>query len=196
VLERARALGFLGPPPPAAHISHADAFARAAAVSADVRALDLGSGGGVPGLVLAVRWPRSVWTLLDSGERRTAFLAEAVAILGLVGRVAVVRARAEAIGRDPTHRGRYDLVTARAFGPPAVTAECAAPLLRTGGRLLVSEPPDPEAPRWPSEGLAQLGLRALPAAPATPTIQVLELVEPCPERFPRRVGVPAKRLLW
>ena len=78
---------------------------------------------------------------------------------------------------------------ARGFGPPAVTAECAAPFLAMGGRLLTSEPPD-ERP-WPSEALAQLGL--------TPRrrrhgVMVLEQVRLCPGRFPRRS--PAKRPLF
>ncbi|HZQ27155.1 MAG TPA: RsmG family class I SAM-dependent methyltransferase [Acidimicrobiales bacterium] len=161
-----------------------------------VSALDLGTGAGVPGLVLALRWPDSAWVLLDGSRRRTALLEAAVAELGVADRVAVVCGRAEQVGHDLTYRGRFDLVTARSFGPPATTAECGAPFLRPGGVLVVSEPPGDEGGRWPSEGLAELGLVAGPARTSRPRAQVLEAVSRCPDRYPRRVGVPAKRPLF
>ena len=68
--------------------------------------------------------------MVDARARRCAFLGEAIVALGLDARVDVVEARAEVVGRDPGHRGGYDLVVARGFGPPAAVAECAAPLLR------------------------------------------------------------------
>ena len=88
---------------------------------------------------------------------------------------------------------------------PAVTAECAAPFLVVGGHLVVSEPPgdddeapggSPPSPRWPAEGLARVGL-----APATAWTEPFHyrsfvLERPCPEEFPRRDGVPAKRPLF
>jgi len=134
--------------------------------------------------------------LVEAGERRAAFLARAVAELGLAGRVRVERHRAEELGRDPTHRGRYPLVTARSFGPPAVAAECAAPLLAVGGRLIVSEPPGESSGRWPVAALAGLGLEAEAAVRVRAGYQVLVQARPCPERFPRRSGVPAKRPLF
>ena len=156
------------------------------------RALDLGSGAGVPGLVLALHWPSSSWVLLDGSEKRTAVLAEAVVQLGLQARVSVVRSRAEDTAHDPRYRGQFDLVTARSFGPPATTAECGAPFLRVGGALIVSEPPDDTA-RWPADGLSEFGLALGRARGTRPRAQRLDLLEPCPERYPRRVGVPAKR---
>jgi len=137
VLDRSRALGFLGPGPVEDHLHHALAFARAVATP-PARALDLGAGGGLPGLVLASRiWPGTSWTFLDAQQKRTEFLREVVTDLGLDDRVAVITERAEVLGRSPDHRGVYDLVVSRSFGPPAVTAECGAPLLRPGGRLVV-----------------------------------------------------------
>lgn len=194
VLEEARSWGFLGPGPVADHVAHAEAFAAAVSLPPD-RALDLGSGGGVPGLVLAGRWPTTRWVLLDSQERRTAFLAGAVARLGWQDRVQVVRARAEEAGRDPDLRARFDLVTARSFGPPAVTAECAAPFLRVGGHLLVSEPPE-AVDRWPAAGLAPLGLGFVGVETGRHRMACLAQIEACPETYPRAVGRPAKRPLF
>lgn len=197
VLEEARALGFLGPGPVAGHIEHATGFLRAVGEPPPDRVVDLGSGGGLPGLVLARAWPGTLVVLLDSNQRRTAFLARAVRSLGLDGRVVVEHRRAEEAGRDPEWRGRADLVVARSFGPPAVTAECAAPLLAVGGRLVVSEPPDGFTHRWPEGALSGLGLCPIGRLEqAFSRFQVLRQESPCPEAYPRRVGVPAKRPLF
>jgi 16S rRNA (guanine527-N7)-methyltransferase len=197
VLGRSRALGFLGPGPVEDHIRHARSFA--AVVTADpARALDLGAGGGLPGLVLASEgWPACRWTFLDSQRRRTGFLEEAIAALGLADRVSVVCDRAEAVGRDPEHRGLNDLVVSRSFGPPAVTAECAAPLLRPGGLLVVSEPPSGSVDRWPADGLAEVGL-AEPTVTAVDGAHFAVMVrtDRAIDGYPRRVGIPAKRPLF
>lgn len=144
--------------------------------------------------MLALRWPSSGWVLLDANERRTAFLEEWAGRLA-PGRIAVWRGRAEEAGRVAGRRGAFDLVTARGFGPPAVTAECAAPFLRVGGRVIASEPPD-EAGRWPFDGLARVGLAPLRRVTTSASYEVLEQRVECPVRYPRRVGIPAKRPLF
>lgn len=196
VLEEAKDLGFLGPGPVAGHIEHAAGFLQAVGDPHPQRVVDLGSGGGVPGLVLALAWPQAHVRLLDASERRTLFLARAAGWLELSARVTVAHARAEEAGRDPGWRSAADLVVARSFGPPAVTAECAAPLLSVGGRLVVSEPPDGED-RWPEDALQGLGLRPVARLEqAFSRFQVLRQETPCPDRYPRRTGVPAKRPLF
>lgn len=199
VLEEARSRGFLGPGPVDEHVRQAARFGcriddlRARGASF-VRAVDLGSGGGVPGLALAIDHPELTWVLVEAGERRAAFLQEAVSTLGLAERVSVRRGRAELLARDAQLRHRIDLVVARSFGPPAVTAECATGFLRQDGYLLVSEPPDSdEQLRWPGENLGELGLEPEGIVHG---IQALRQARPCPERFPRRVGIPAKRPLF
>jgi 16S rRNA (guanine527-N7)-methyltransferase len=194
-LERARDLGFLGPGPVEAHIQHAEGFALGVSEPPAVL-LDLGAGGGVPGLVLAARWPDAHVLLVDAGGRRCAFLQEAVEALGMADRVRIIQLRAEEAGQDRGLRGTADLVTARSFGPPPVTAECAAPFLRVGGRLIVSEPPVASGERWPSAGLARLGLELRQAFAVPAHYQVLEQVRLCPAEYPRRTGVPAKRPLF
>lgn len=194
VLDRARTLGVLGPGPVLDHIDHAERFVHALeGLSPGARILDLGSGGGVPGLVIADRRPDLRIVLLDSMQRRVALLAEAIDQLGWADRVSAVLSRAETFGRLPDQRGAFQAVTARSFGPPATVAECAAPLLALGGLLIVSEPPD-QPDRWPAAGLAAFGLLAEPVSPAG--LQVLHQEEVCPDRFPRRDGMPAKRPLF
>ena len=211
ILQDARRLGFLGPGPVEDHVRHSLGFAAAADHDGDKGppeqphdlVVDLGSGGGVPGLILAVAWPATSVVLVDASARRTAFLRAAAERLRLPpARVQVVRTRAEDLGREQRWRGSAPLVVARGFGPPAATAECAAPLMRVGARLVVSEPPqtgqkDGDGARWPPEGLELLGL-------ATGSFlrlhggsyRILHQDVSCPDRFPRRSGVPAKRPLF
>jgi 16S rRNA (guanine527-N7)-methyltransferase len=207
VLSEAQRLHLVGPGEVRTHIDHALGFLRAlesASHRSDfvldgARVLDLGSGGGLPGLVLASVRPDLEVVLLDANLRRTTFLGEAVEVLDLSSRVTIVRARAEAYGRDPSQRARFDLVVARGFGRPAVTAECGAPFLRVGGRMVVSEPPADGAEawsRWPEPKLAELGLEPLHLHREDFSYQVLVQAHACPDAYPRRPGLPAKRPLF
>jgi 16S rRNA (guanine527-N7)-methyltransferase len=219
VLEESRRRGFLGPGPVLSHVEHALALGEAAQMwsppaasaeppaasgrvgSADLAprsnpALDLGAGGGVPGLVLALTVPASRWVLLDANDRRTVFLREVVEQLRIDDRVEVVRARAEEFAHDERQRERYDVVTARAFAAPAVTAECGGALLRLGGVLVVSDPPEPERDRWPKAPLAALGLAATSAQVRGFRFTRLQKVDATPPDRPRRRGLPAKRPLF
>jgi 16S rRNA (guanine527-N7)-methyltransferase len=187
VLEEAARLGLLGPGSVAAAVGHAARFA--VGLRPARRVLDLGSGAGVPGLVMADRRPDLHLVLLDGRGNRADFLRRAVSRLGWGDRVEVLGTRAETAGHDPQWRGQLDAVVARSFGSPAVTAECAAPFLRTGGQLLVSEPPDPTISRWPAAGLALLGLER--DAAAADGLASFTQVEPAPARFPRRRQSPS-----
>ena len=196
VLEEAQARGILGPGPVEAHIHHARALAGLAG-PAPTSFLDLGSGGGIPGLILAEEWPGARGILLESRERRCAFLEWAVEALEAGGHVTVACGRAEDVARDPTFRASVELVVARLFAPPAVTAECAVGFLQPAGRLLVAEPPAAEGRRWPVDGLAELGLTGPEVRRAAGvTAAILRLSGPVDDRWPRRPGIPAKRRLW
>jgi 16S rRNA (guanine527-N7)-methyltransferase len=208
ILADAREAGFLGPGSIEPHIRHAEGFAAigrrlAASGRPTPRLVDLGSGGGLPGLVVAMSWPEAAVDLLEAGARRAVFLQQATSRLGLGTRVRVLHERAEVCGRQEGFRGSYDGVLARSFGRPAVVAECAAPLLEVGGWLVVSEPPhggEPAdadgGPRWPAEPLARLGLEPGETVCEEFDYKILRQVAPCPERFPRRNGVPAKKPLF
>ncbi|MFF7293859.1 16S rRNA (guanine(527)-N(7))-methyltransferase RsmG [Microbacterium sp. NPDC008134] len=91
---------------------------------------DIGSGAGLPGLVLAIARPDVHWTLVEPMERRVTWLNEQVTELGL-DNVEVLRARAEEVGRP----GAFDVVTARAVSALRTLLPLTAPLVRDGGEL-------------------------------------------------------------
>lgn len=202
VLETSKEWGFLGPGPIRRHTTNAlalaDVLARRIGEDRDPRrVLDLGSGGGVPGLVLAVAFPEWSFVLLDASARRCSFLGSAIEELGLGRRVAVQQGRAEVLARQPELRHCFDAVVARSFGAPAVVAECGVGFLSDGGSILVSEPPGALGERWPQKPLAQIGLQPSETAVSDDTtIQVLKRVGPDDVRFPRRDGIPGKRPLF
>ena len=100
--------------------------------------IDVGSGAGLPGIVWAIVRPDIAVTCLEPLQRRATFLEEAVAELGLTGRVQVVRGRAEDIvrGRGPVTSLRARVVTARAVAPMERLAGWTVPLVQPGGELL------------------------------------------------------------
>ncbi|WP_419944033.1 16S rRNA (guanine(527)-N(7))-methyltransferase RsmG [Candidatus Poriferisodalis sp.] len=169
VLQRGQRRGFLGTGDLQAHLRHARAHCNAANPTPGQRWCDLGSGGGVPGLVIALDLPEVKFVLLDRSQRRTEFLADSAHRLGIGGRIRVACGDAADLAHRPEHRHVYDGVVSRAFGTPATVAECASGLVRPGGRLVVSEPPSSDAPlqasssrdsersRWPADPLAELG---------------------------------------
>jgi 16S rRNA (guanine527-N7)-methyltransferase len=200
VLETARAAGFLGPGPVEPHIRHADGFVRTAVAvlgGAPDRFCDLGSGGGLPALVLAARWPAAGGVLVESSRRRSAFLREALERLGFTDRIEVLEERAESAAHADRLRERFPLVTARSFAEPAVTAEIAAGLVEVGGALVVSEPPADTTERWPAVGLAELGFGpAVRDAVLDAHFVTIRKVRAAPADVPRGVGRPAKRPRW
>lgn len=199
ILEEAQRHGVIGRAPLASHIAQARAFYLLVEdlLSESPRVLDLGTGGGLPGLVIAADWPGVHMTLLDGRSSRAASLSSALTRVHLDQRVSVISERAEETGRRPELRGSFDLVVARGFGPPAVTAECAAPLLRRGGLLVVSDPPEGGVnPRWPVEGCAQLGMVIERTQRQPWALTVLRQASLCPPVYPRRTGFPLKRPLF
>lgn len=96
--------------------------------------IDLGTGGGLPGIVLAIACPELSVFLLDATGKKVAFLDHVVAALGL-GNTTTIHARAEEIGHLPRYRNGFDVVTARAVSTLPALLELGLPLLRNGGHL-------------------------------------------------------------
>jgi 16S rRNA (guanine527-N7)-methyltransferase len=179
------------------HIADSLVALELAEVRESRRIADLGSGGGFPGLALAVALPDAHVALVESVGRKCAFLRGAVERLGL-GNVDVVHARAEAWREG---LGAYDLVTARALAPLTTIIEYAAPLLELGGSLVAwkgavtaGEAADGGA------AAAAVGMSA-PAAHAVEPfaraqrryLYVNSKVMETPSTYPRREGMARKR---
>lgn len=147
VLESAQRVGTLGDRPIPEVIEHARQFV-SALEGVSGRVIDIGTGAGVPGLVIAEDRPDLEVVLVDRRATRMDALRLGVAALELEGRVSVLTSDVDALVRDPEHAGTYDAVVCRGFGPPESTAPLARGLLKNGGLLIVSEPPSPDPSRW------------------------------------------------
>jgi 16S rRNA (guanine527-N7)-methyltransferase len=166
-------------------------------------AVDLGSGGGVPAIPLAIARPEISWVLIDSVGKKARALAGFVETLGL-SKVEVMADRAETIGRTPKHREQADLVTARALAALPILAELALPLLRPGGQLLAwkgSLTEDDEEVRRGERAAARLGGGTLEViVPGLAQLEGHTFVRVTKrgltdERYPRRPGEPERRPL-
>lgn len=192
VIERARRLGLVGRRSDAAtEIARCEAFVQALRGVAEELAtvVDLGSGNGLPGLVVARELPVEV-VLVEVSATRCAFLRWAVGALGWTGRVEIAEGPVEELARREDLRGCADAVVARAFAGPATTAECAVGFVRPGGLVLVAEPPGSPPRRWPRKGLAQLSL--VDDGVVAGGIRVLRLDGVVGERWPRRAPRPRR----
>jgi len=200
VLASAQSSGFLGPGDPVDHLRHARGFAEAAESHLEVppaRFADLGTGGGVPGLVLAACWPAATGTLIESSTRRCDALGAWVRQLGMEDRVGVLCGRAEVLAHEPSIREQFDVTTARSFARPCVTAEIASGFVRVGGLVVVSEPPEPSASRWPPASLDLLGFGPVDAVVAFGAhYACLRKVRSAASSQPRRGAGARKRPLW
>ena len=162
------------------------------------RVVDVGSGGGLPGLPLKISRPDLSVTLIEADQSKAAFLVQACAKLGLD--VEVLARRAEELGHEPRLRESFDLAVARALAPTPVLVELCLPLVRVGGRLLAQKT-DKEEAAAAERAIALLGgaLDALVAAPSharrSGTVMIVSKVRPTPEAYPRRPGVPARKPL-
>ena len=160
LLEKAQKLNFLGKAPITDHVKNANGFLEAINIfskdNEPRHIIDIGSGGGVPALILVEKLENWSFVLLERKQKRAEFLAQAIKALDVSERVEVICDEVENVARSMDYMYSADFVTARAFGPPAVTAECACRLLKRNQFLVVSEPPNTES-RWADGNLSLTG---------------------------------------
>jgi 16S rRNA (guanine527-N7)-methyltransferase len=165
------------------------------------RCIDIGSGAGFPGLPLKILQPHMQLTLVESIQKKAAFLKNLVGILKLED-ITILASRAEEIGQHRHQRESYDLVTARAVAELRVLAEYCLPLVCVGGRFLAPKGSQIDLEVQAAEAaIQQLGGRVLAIEPVKlptlpgRTLVVIEKISPTPPQFPRRAGIPVKRPL-
>jgi 16S rRNA (guanine527-N7)-methyltransferase len=179
------------------HIADSLAGLEVDVVRAAGRIADLGSGAGLPGLVLAIARPEAEVVLVESVGKKCAWLERTIEELGLEN-VRVACARAEELDEAP-----FDVVTARALAALPVLCEYAAPLLREGGSLVAWK--GAVSAEEEADGLHAaevLGLERTEVRAVEPyrgserrTLHVFRKFQPTPEMYPRRAGMAAKRPL-
>ena len=174
------------------HIGESSLLLDVVAPAPAARVIDIGSGAGVPGVVLAILRPDLGIALLEADVRKSGFLVHVAGVLGLRS-VSVLNRRAEVAAHEAALREQFDVAVSRAAAPPPVLCELALPFLRVGGRLaaLVSDPE--AAARQCAAASAACG--GTPPQPDARGVLTVAKRAPTPERLPRRSGVPARRPL-
>ena len=161
--------------------------------------VDVGSGGGLPGLALKIARPELAVSLLEADQAKAAFLVQATARLGLDG-VEVLAVRAEDAGRDPRRREAYDVAVARALAALPALVELCMPLVRVGGRLLAQKTGRKEVD-GAARAIEALGGELVSVEPAPSAarrdgaVVIVAKVRPTPDVYPRRPGVPVRKPL-
>ena len=176
--------------------------AKAALYRAGGRTVDVGSGAGFPGIPLKLVCPAGRLTLLEATGKKVTFLEHMIGRLGL-RTVTAVKARAEELAHDPSHREQYDLALSRAVAELPVVAEYTLPFCKVGGWAIAQKGEAGAAEAWTAErAISMLGgeLRRvvqveLPGLAENRSLIVIEKVHPTPDAYPRRPGVPSKRPL-
>lgn len=167
-----------------------------------IRCMDVGSGGGFPGLALKVLAPDIRMTLVDSTRKKVGFIRHMIEVLELEDAEAI-HARAEELGQAPQHREQYDIVLARAVAHLPILCEYCLPLCRVGGRMIALKGQEAhEEAEASQEALDVLGGTlveiksvTLPILGSGHHLIAIDKTAPTPKKYPRRPGMPEKRPL-
>lgn len=165
-----------------------------------LRIIDVGTGGGFPGLAVAIALPQARITLVDSVGRKLEAVRAMASALGLAERITIRCERVELTGRDRSCRAQFDLALARAVAPAPVVAEYLVPLLQPQGQALLYRG------HWSDEDQTALDRALVPLKARVKALERhdlpgdrgqrhglwLEPIAPCPRTYPRAVGIPAK----
>lgn len=169
---------------------------------APLHIIDIGTGGGFPGMPAAIALPQSSLTLLDATQKKVRFLQDLATKLSLPC-VMGVSDRAEALGHHPSHRAGYDWALLRAVAAANVCLEYALPFLKLNGNAILYRG------QWTTteetdlhRALEGLGGKLVDIHPVTTPLSQsqhhylhIQKTAPTPERFPRAIGVPKQRPL-
>ncbi|MBQ7594055.1 MAG: 16S rRNA (guanine(527)-N(7))-methyltransferase RsmG [Synergistaceae bacterium] len=161
------------------------------------RVIDVGSGGGLPGVVWAVHRPDLEVTLLDSVNKKCEAVREILAELEIPN-VSVICSRSEDFARS--NRESFDLAGARALASAGVTAELLSPLVKVGGKILtfkgekVHDELETIGEKWKMLGLSKPEINFYGGE--SKCIVTWEKVKPCPKVYPRRTGLAGTKFFW
>ncbi|HEV7214539.1 MAG TPA: 16S rRNA (guanine(527)-N(7))-methyltransferase RsmG, partial [Chloroflexota bacterium] len=164
--------------------------------------IDVGSGGGLPGLPLAIVRPELSFTLLDSVGKKTTFLEQTVATLGLAN-VAVINTRAELAAQTWDYRQRFTIALSRAVAELPLLIELTVPFLKLLGRAILMKKGDIAAEvtrsrrslRAMGGDIVEIAASPLPELLPEHQLVIVEKTRPTNSQYPRRPGIPERRPL-
>ena len=166
------------------------------------RVLDMGTGGGFPGLALAIIFPETDFVLVDATTKKVTAVAEMAAELGL-SNVSCFAGRAEEMGHDPDFREHFDVVVARALAGFSTLLEYCLPFVRVGGHFVAYQGPELIDTWRGFEGIArklggeisEVKTTILPIEEAQRCFVVVKKLSQLSSNYPRAVGLPKKKPL-
>ncbi|MFA7637568.1 MAG: 16S rRNA (guanine(527)-N(7))-methyltransferase RsmG [Monoglobales bacterium] len=164
--------------------------------------IDVGCGAGFPGLPLKIAREDISLTLLDSLNKRLAFINSVIYATGISG-ATCVHSRAEDGGQDKAHREKYDVALSRAVANMAVLCEYCLPYVKVGGMFLALKGPAASEELKSAENaiktlggeLSEIAELSVPYTDLLHKIVVVKKVKPCPKQYPRKAGIPSKKPL-
>ncbi len=167
------------------------------------KCIDVGTGCGVPGLLVAIALPAVELTLLDSVRRKTKAIEDISATIGLNSRTTTITERVEITGHNPHYRNKFDLALARAVATPPVVAEYLVPFLKEDGEAILFRGKwNHKEQEYLSKALVPLNayishvaVQELPANKGIRHQIRLKAANSCPTTYPRKTGIPQKKPL-
>jgi len=167
-----------------------------------LRIIDVGTGGGIPGIPIKIMFPEIGLVLLEATRKKADFLSHVVSKLGITD-TEIVTGRAEEIARVSNYREQFDIVLSRAVAPLAVLAELTLPFCVSGGEVIAYKKGDiVQEVQLAEKAIELLGGRLREIKPVTipeltddRKLVIIEKVSPTPDKYPRRPGMPSKRPL-
>ena len=171
-------------------------------VEPGMKVMDIGTGGGLPGIPLAILFPSVEFVLVDSTQKKIEAVREFAHELNLKN-VQCIAERAEVLGQSPSHRNQYDLVLSRALAPLRVLIELTVPLIHLYGNVIAYKGPEYISELATSQNsITKLKAESprvfqysLPEGIGNRTLIQITKKHVTPDLYPRRDGMPAKRPL-
>lgn len=168
----------------------------------DLKVIDIGTGGGFPGVPLKIIKEELEVVLLDSLNKRITFLNEVIDRLKLKDIVAI-HGRAEELGRDKAHREKYDIAISRAVASLNTLSEYSLPFVKVGGYFISMKGPEVDDELMDAKKAIEIlggkvidrRMFTLPLSDITHSLIIIEKVKETPTKYPRGGGKPKKKPL-
>lgn len=168
----------------------------------NIKLIDIGTGGGFPGLPIKIMREDIEVVLVDSTKKKVNFLADVIDKLGLE-KIQAVHGRAEEMGRNTDYREKFDIAISRAVAQLNTLCEYCLPFVKVGGYFIAMKGPDvKEEVEEASNSIKLLGGKLidtkvikLPLSDITHSLIIIEKIKGTPTKYPRGGGKPRKKPL-